>query len=104
MQVTIINNCFNLGATPKPNKNHIPKSDGCGSLGLKIDHQYLPIGEMTKCCDLHDICYDTCNNDKEICDMEFKRCLYRYCESYEKSVGGSTVVKSNMTQFCWKCF
>lgn len=43
---------------------------------------------------MHDICYDTCNNDKEVCDMEFKRCLYKYCESYEKTVGGSTIVKS----------
>lgn len=36
---------------------------------------------MTKCCDEHDICYDTCGNVKEVCDMEFKKCLYRYCDS-----------------------
>lgn len=49
---------------------------------------------MTKCCDAHDICYDTCNNDKEVCDMDFKRCLYKYCDTYESKVG-STVVKGN---------
>lgn len=88
---------FDLGATPRPNRNHTPKANGCGSLGLQIDSQYLPVGEMTKCCDLHDMCYDTCNSDKEVCDMEFKRCLYRYCESYEKTVGGNTIVKGTAT-------
>lgn len=60
---------------------------------------------MTKCCDLHDICYDTCNSDKEVCDLEFKRCLYRYCESYEKTVGGNTIVKGKITgcNDCKKC-
>lgn len=48
---------------------------------------------MTKCCDAHDICYDTCNNDKEVCDMEFKRCLYKYCDSYQDKVAGGTVAK-----------
>lgn len=71
------------GASPKPDWNHKPQSDGCGSLGIKIDQEYLPLTEMTKCCDAHDICYDTCNSDKEKCDLEFKRCLYRYCEGYE---------------------
>ncbi|RZC37281.1 group XIIA secretory phospholipase A2 [Asbolus verrucosus] len=80
--------------TPKPNRNHVPSSNGCGSLGLKINSDYLPVGQMTKCCDLHDICYDTCNNDKEVCDMEFKRCLYKYCDSYQQSVGGGSTVKA----------
>ena len=38
---------------------------------------------MTKCCNAHDICYDTCNLVKEKCDLEFKRCLYKYCEGYQ---------------------
>lgn len=82
---------------PKPNRNHVPKADGCGSLGLKIDSEYLPVGEMTKCCNDHDICYDTCNKNKEACDIEFKRCLYKYCDSYEKSLGGKTMVKGNFS-------
>lgn len=40
---------------------------------------------MEKCCDAHDICYDTCSSDKELCDLDFKRCLYKYCDSFEKS-------------------
>lgn len=42
---------------------------------------------MTKCCDFHDICYDTCNTDKEKCDLEFKRCLYKFCDTYETTSG-----------------
>lgn len=49
---------------------------------------------MATCCDDHDICYDTCNKDKELCDLDFKRCLYSYCDKYEKStVGGEVMVK-----------
>lgn len=47
---------------------------------------------MTKCCDQHDICYDTCNTDREKCDLDFKRCLYKYCESYQNT--GITIVNT----------
>lgn len=80
-----------LGSTPKPNRNHVPKANGCGSLGLQISSDYLPVSDMTKCCDLHDICYDTCNNNKEVCDMEFKRCLYKYCDTHQSKVGDTLV-------------
>lgn len=54
---------------PVRNKLYTPSADGCGSLGLKIDKDYLPAIEMEKCCNDHDICYDTCNKDKELCDL-----------------------------------
>ncbi|KAK9887816.1 hypothetical protein WA026_000131 [Henosepilachna vigintioctopunctata] len=79
---------------PKPNWNHVPKANGCGSLGLSIPTEFLPVTEMTKCCDKHDICYDTCNKEKELCDVEFKRCLYKYCETYTHSIGGISTVKA----------
>uniref|UniRef100_T1DER7 Putative gxivspla2 n=1 Tax=Psorophora albipes TaxID=869069 RepID=T1DER7_9DIPT len=79
--------------TPTKNKLYIPQSDGCGSLGLKIDTEYLPAAEMEVCCNAHDICYDTCSSDKELCDLDFKRCLYKYCDAYEKNVVGEIVVK-----------
>jgi secretory phospholipase A2 len=75
------------------NKLHIPKSDGCGSLGMTIDTEYLPSAEMGNCCNLHDLCYDTCNSDKELCDLDFKRCLYKYCDTFEKSAAGDLLIK-----------
>lgn len=81
------------GAEPKPNRDHKPTANGCGALGMKINSEYLPVTEMTKCCDQHDICYDTCRNDKEICDVAFRKCLYKYCDSYEKYLGGGTMMK-----------
>ncbi|XP_049856054.1 group XIIA secretory phospholipase A2 isoform X2 [Schistocerca gregaria] len=74
------------GEKPKKNKYHTPSSDGCGSQGLKIDNEYLPVGDMTNCCNDHDICYDTCGSDKEKCDLEFKRCLYKICEKHQKLI------------------
>ncbi|PFX26466.1 hypothetical protein AWC38_SpisGene8838, partial [Stylophora pistillata] len=47
---------------------------------------------FTKCCDLHDICYDTCNNDRTQCDDDFKSCLDNEClltEIVEASDAGS---------------
>jgi secretory phospholipase A2 len=60
---------------------------------MNINSEYLPAVEMEKCCDDHDMCYDTCLADKELCDLDFKRCLYKYCDNYEKSLGGDIVVK-----------
>lgn len=89
------------GQKPVRNRNHIPSSDGCGSLGFEISTEYLPIEQMTKCCDNHDICYDTCNSGKEVCDLEFKRCLYNYCDTYKSvNVGRETITKGmNMFTF-----
>jgi len=82
---------------PVKNKLHAPTSDGCGSLGMKINTEYLPAPEMARCCDSHDICYDTCNSDKELCDIEFKRCLYKYCDSFEKGTAQETLIKGCKT-------
>ncbi|XP_046671706.1 group XIIA secretory phospholipase A2 isoform X1 [Homalodisca vitripennis] len=69
------------GTSPKKNKYHKPTSNGCGVPALKIDSQLLPMSDMTKCCDQHDICYGTCNRDKDECDLTFKKCLYRLCDN-----------------------
>ncbi|XP_065360054.1 group XIIA secretory phospholipase A2 [Calliphora vicina] len=78
---------------PVQNKLYTPTADGCGSLGLRISTEYLPAVEMETCCNDHDICYDTCNSDKELCDLDFKRCLYKYCDSYEKSIASDLMMK-----------
>ena len=60
---------------------------------MTINTEYLPAPEMAKCCDAHDICYDTCNSDKELCDLDFKRCLYKYCDTFDKSSAGEILIK-----------
>jgi len=69
------------GSRPKKNKYHTPRSNGCGVPGMEIDLTALSLHDMTKCCDQHDICYGTCNNDKDECDLAFKKCLYKFCDN-----------------------
>jgi len=47
----------------------------------------MRLTEVTLCCNEHDICYDTCNSDKEKCDFALRRCLYRICDSHAPKVG-----------------
>ena len=37
-----------------------------------------------QCCDDHDYCYDTCGEDKDECDLKFKKCLYATCKEKTK--------------------
>merc|ERR1719378_815497 len=59
------------------NPKHKPTSNGCGSMGLQLDTSQMP--GFTECCDVHDKCYDTCNNDRSQCDEDFKSCLSSVC-------------------------
>ncbi|KAF2359804.1 Group XII secretory phospholipase A2 precursor, partial [Trinorchestia longiramus] len=69
------------GSRPLPDSSHVPSSNGCGSMGFSISGEKLPYSQMGDCCNEHDICYDTCNSNKEVCDVKFKRCLYAICKS-----------------------
>ena len=33
----------------------------------------------SSCCAVHDECYDTCGEDKDLCDLTFRKCLYKVC-------------------------
>lgn len=72
------------GAKPVPREGHVPKSNGCGSFGIQLDTSALP--QMTKCCDAHDHCYDTCNKDRDQCDNDFKKCLDDMCEKLKPDI------------------
>uniref|UniRef100_T1J7P6 Group XIIA secretory phospholipase A2 n=1 Tax=Strigamia maritima TaxID=126957 RepID=T1J7P6_STRMM len=75
------------GSKPVRNKSFISVPNGCGSFGVSLPDDKLPVAELRKCCDEHDICYDTCNNDKEDCDKTFRKCLFRICEKYKNVIG-----------------
>ncbi|XP_054266515.1 group XIIA secretory phospholipase A2 [Macrosteles quadrilineatus] len=75
------------GSTPKKNKYYKPTANGCGVPGIQItDAHFMAVGEMTRCCDQHDICYGTCNKDKDECDLYFKKCLYKICDNSKKNI------------------
>jgi len=61
------------------NPHHIPNSNGCGSFGFQWKDDKLPHKELEQCCHTHDLCYDECGSDKDICDLTFKKCLYKVC-------------------------
>ncbi|XP_068247073.1 group XIIB secretory phospholipase A2-like protein [Palaemon carinicauda] len=71
---------------PIPNPKHVPDFNGCGSLGVFFDKEDLSRPEMEGCCNEHDLCYDTCGSDKEVCDRKFKSCLYNTCKENEKDM------------------
>lgn len=64
-----------------PKQEHVRTSNGCGSLDVIFDDSENSLlhveKEFSVCCDEHDVCYDTCGEDKDLCDLTFRKCLYR---------------------------
>ena len=79
-------------------------SNGCGSLDIIFDDSENSLIHVEKefrwtivflkpsrirfktivvlnssCCAVHDECYDTCGEDKDLCDLTFRKCLYKVC-------------------------
>jgi len=75
--------CPRRGQAPVRRAGHVQTSNGCGSLDWIFDDSEESLIHVEKsftgCCDDHDLCYDTCNADKDECDLKFKKCLYRQC-------------------------
>ncbi|XP_014065059.1 group XIIA secretory phospholipase A2 [Salmo salar] len=75
------------GYKPEPRPGYKPTPpNGCGSplFGFQFD---IGIPSLTKCCNQHDRCYDTCNRDKHDCDNEFQECLETICRRLQKMLG-----------------
>uniref|UniRef100_A0A3Q2DLZ9 Group XIIA secretory phospholipase A2 n=1 Tax=Cyprinodon variegatus TaxID=28743 RepID=A0A3Q2DLZ9_CYPVA len=78
--------------TPRPGYKH-PPPNGCGSplFGFKFD---LGIPSMTKCCNQHDRCYDTCGRQKHDCDEQFQDCLETICRNVQRTLGLAQTVQA----------
>ncbi|XP_026854642.1 group XIIA secretory phospholipase A2 [Electrophorus electricus] len=75
------------GYKPIPRPDYKPSPpNGCGSplFGFKFD---IGIPSMTKCCNQHDRCYDTCGREKHDCDDEFQMCLETICRNVQVTLG-----------------
>ena len=53
---------------------------------LKWKEEKLPLSELENCCHTHDLCYDECGADKDLCDLHFKKCLYKVCSNKEEEL------------------
>jgi hypothetical protein len=62
------------GTRKVPNPKHTPTANGCGSMGFKV-----VADEFEECCNEHDICYDTCGTEKNVCDSSFQKCMSKVC-------------------------
>uniref|UniRef100_A0A8C9X9L7 Phospholipase A2, group XIIA n=1 Tax=Sander lucioperca TaxID=283035 RepID=A0A8C9X9L7_SANLU len=47
----------------------------------------IGIPSMTKCCNQHDRCYDTCGREKHECDDQFQDCLETICRNVQRTLG-----------------
>jgi hypothetical protein len=77
---------LDLAACPDkaPHPGFVPIPNGCGpaggSLAPFIPERFGP-ANFTSCCNTHDVCYGTCNDDKGDCDNSFFGCLASTCTS-----------------------
>ena len=81
---TIEEDCYfecPVGKVIKPNDNHVVTSNGCGSLDIIFDDSENSLihveKEFSECCGDHDECYDTCGEDKDLCDHVFTESVER---------------------------
>ncbi|XP_069486984.1 group XIIA secretory phospholipase A2 [Ambystoma mexicanum] len=84
----------NDGSKPFPRYGYKPAPpNGCGSevFGVHFD---VGIPSMTKCCNQHDRCYDTCGKKKNECDEEFQTCLSKICRDVQRTLGISQSVQA----------
>jgi secretory phospholipase A2 len=69
--------CPTSNLIPKPRPGYKATSNGCGPEGMTLQSEF----EFTPCCDVHDICYGTCQSLRTKCDSAFKLCLHQACGS-----------------------
>ncbi|XP_045326499.1 group XIIA secretory phospholipase A2 isoform X1 [Leopardus geoffroyi] len=91
----------NDGSKPFPRYGYKPSPpNGCGSPLFGV-HLNIGIPSLTKCCNQHDRCYETCGKSKNDCDEEFQYCLSKICRNVQKTLGLAQHVQGveeNMTE------
>lgn len=80
--------CPSIRMRPVARVGHVKTANGCGSFDVIFNDSEDSLVHVekafTECCDQHDYCYDTCNEDKDMCDLRFKKCLYANCRKPKK--------------------
>nr|XP_013216125.1 group XIIA secretory phospholipase A2 [Ictidomys tridecemlineatus] len=84
---TYLNAALDLRSKPFPRYGYKPSPpNGCGSPLFGV-HLNIGIPSLTKCCNQHDRCYETCGKSKNDCDEEFQYCLSKICRDVQKTLG-----------------
>lgn len=66
------------GQVAVQHRTRVPESNGCSKpAGISIGGEE----DFTACCDLHDVCYESCNVDKQFCETQFASCLQNLCRT-----------------------
>ncbi len=54
---------------------------------FQLDTSEFP--RLTRCCNRHDLCYDTCGKERHECDEKFKTCVQKSCKAMrdKKEIG-----------------
>ncbi|XP_065182617.1 group XIIA secretory phospholipase A2-like [Sycon ciliatum] len=75
------------GHSPVERAGHTPRHNGCGTDFFRVDVSEYP--DFEKCCNKHDICYDTCDggsaSGRGVCDKDFEKCMKKTCTRYKKA-------------------
>ncbi|ELV13708.1 Group XIIA secretory phospholipase A2 [Tupaia chinensis] len=75
------------GSKPLPRYGFKPSPpSGCGSPLFGV-HLNVGIPSLTRCCNQHDRCYETCGHSKSDCDEQFQACLSKICRDVQRTLG-----------------
>ncbi|XP_074084829.1 caspase-6-like isoform X5 [Macrotis lagotis] len=86
------------GSKPVPRYGYKPSPpNGCGSPVFGV-HLNIGIPSVTRCCNHHDRCYETCGSSKNDCDEQFHFCLSKICREVQKTLGLAQNVQAGAEQ------
>jgi len=83
IEIILLNNIKEIPKKIARKENKV-SVDGCGSMlhdyDFHFDFDKIKLTGFNDCCNKHDVCYGTCNEQKNECDSTFKECLFDRCD------------------------
>ncbi len=91
-----------------PRPGHRPTSNGCGTKSVKVSDTWPEKGKCAgarakwvQACNRHDVCYGTCQKQKDGCDSKFCNALDAACDAaFSKSSTCRAKCKSRAADYC----
>lgn len=79
------------------NEEFIPQIGNCERNYFNISEKNILSNDLRECCIEHDICYQTCDSDRNECEKNFELCLQINCES-SQSVEQIEICKTSLNR------